>query len=407
MSALDPVVLGGPPILTEAVPLARPPLVADAGLLGTFGAILAGGVLTKGEQLAALERELAEFLGVGHAVVVASCTTGLMLVLRTLGRTGEVVMPGFTFMATAHAARWSGLTPVFADIDPQTFNLAPPSAGDAIGERTAAILGVHIFGTPCDADGLAKVAAERGVPFFIDAAPAFGAEYGDGTRVGGKGVAEVFSLSPTKTFTTGEGGIIATADGDLARELRIAREYGNPGDFDSLFAGLNGRMPELSAALGRHLLPGLPALIARRQELAARYREALADVPGVGFQLVPSGAGSTYKDHCLVIDGEKFGTDRDVLAYSLRAENVPTRNYFDPPVHRQTAYRDVATGPLPHSEALAASVIAVPLYSGMPDVVVDQICAAIRRIHHRAGEVGRVVRAERPARDPRKEGDRG
>lgn len=407
MSVLDPAVLGGPPILSEPVPLARPPLADDAALLGTLGAILAGGVLTKGEQLAALERELAEFLGVGHAVIVSSCTTGLMLLLRALGRTGEVVMPGFTFMATAHAARWNGLTPVFADIDPRSFGLAPRSAEEAVSERTAAIMPVHVFGTPCDADGLGKVATERDVPLLIDAAPAFGAEYGDGERVGGKGLAEVFSLSPTKPFTTGEGGIVATADGDLARELRIAREYGNPGNFDSLFAGLNGRMPEMSAALGRYFLPGLPDLLARRQELAARYRSALADVPGIGFQLVPPRATSTFKDFSLVIDEERFGLDRDVLALSLRAENVPTRNYFDPPVHRQTAYRDLDTGPLPNSESLAAAVIAVPLYSGMSDAVVDQICAAIRRIHHRAGDVGRVVRAARPAGDQGKGNDRG
>ncbi|MEV0728054.1 DegT/DnrJ/EryC1/StrS family aminotransferase [Polymorphospora sp. NPDC050346] len=394
MSVKEPVLLGGRPLLTQTPPLARPPLLREHGdLLAVFGDIVAGGTLTKGGHLAALEVELARFLGVAHAVAVSSCTSGLMLLMRGLSPGGAVVMPSFTFMASAHAARWNGLRPVFADIESGGFGLSASAASAAVDDRTVAILGVHVFGTPCDADALAEVAAARGVPLLLDAAPAFGAVYPDGTRVGGKGLAEVFSLSPTKPFTAGEGGIITTANEDLARELRTAREYGNPGTFDSLFVGLNARMPELSAALALHQLPGFPDLLARRLALVDRYRAALADVPGIEFPRVPPGATSTHKDLSLTIDPARFGIDRDTLVVALRAENVPTRNYFDPPVHRQTAYRQVASGPLPNTEARAAAVVAVPLYSGMTDDVVDRICAVVRRIQAHADGVAQAVRS--------------
>jgi dTDP-4-amino-4,6-dideoxygalactose transaminase len=384
-----PAILGGTPILTDPVALARPTLTVDPDLVATFGDVLSSGIITKGRHLLALEREVADLLGVEHVVVVSSCTSGLMLTLRCLGLSGEVVLPSFTFMASGHAAVWNGLDPVFADIDPHTFGVAPDRVEEEVTERTAALLAVHTFGSPCDVEALSKIAAERGIPLVIDAAPAFGGRYPDGSMIGTRGTAEIFSLSPTKPFTTGEGGIIATNDGDLARELRIGREYGNPGDYDSLFIGLNARMPELSAVLGRHNLPHLPALIERRQQLADRYRAGLSEVDGIGFQQIPLGARSTYKDFCLTISAPEFLLDRDTLAEALRAEGVATRTYFDPPLHRQTAYQrfDVSRKSYPHSEELAGRVLAVPLYSHMPEHLVDQICEVIARIHQHGPEI--------------------
>ncbi|WP_433260043.1 DegT/DnrJ/EryC1/StrS family aminotransferase [Actinosynnema sp. CS-041913] len=389
MKLTRPAILGGPPILADPVPLARPTIATDPDLLAAFHDVLSSGIVTKGRHLAELEREVADLLGVAHAVLVASCTGGLMLTLRCLDLHGDIVLPSFTFMASGHAAVWNGLEPVFADIDPHTFAVAPGSVADEVTGRTAALLAVHTFGSPCDVDALAKIAAERGVPLVIDAAPAFGGRYPDGSPVGGRGTAEVFSLSPTKPFTTGEGGIIATNDGDLARELRIGRDYGNAGDYDSRFIGLNARMPELSAVLGRHNLPRLPALIERRQELADRYRAGLSDLPGIGFQRIPPGARSTYKDFCLTVSAAEFLLDRDTLADALRAEGVATRAYFDPPLHRQTAYQRFAGSrkPLPHSEELAAKALAVPLYSHMPEHLVDRICEVVHRIHQHGPEI--------------------
>ncbi|MEU5693164.1 DegT/DnrJ/EryC1/StrS family aminotransferase [Actinosynnema sp. NPDC020468] len=391
MSTNRPVVLGGEPILPEGVPLARPTLDVDPGLLATFGDILASGLLTKGRHLDSFERGVAAFLGVEDAVALSSCTSGLILLLRALGLRGEVVLPSFTFIASGHAAAWNGLTPRFADIDPDTFAVAPDRVEEVVGDRTAAVLGVHTFGSPCDAEALAKVAARWDVPLVLDAAPAFGGSYPDGTKVGTRGVAEVFSLSPTKPFTTGEGGIVATNDRALAKELRVLREYGNPGDYDSVAFGLNARMPELSAAVGNHHLPLLPELIARRQVLAGRYLAALSEVDGLGFQRIPDDAVSTYKDFCVTVDAAAFGVDRDTLGRALKAEGIATRDYYNPPLHRQTAYRALPTAveeSLPHTEELSRTALTLPLHSHMPDHVVDGIAESIRRVHAHAAEVG-------------------
>ena len=389
-----PVLLGGKPILSDDVPLARPTIEVDDDLGKRFEDILSSGILTKGRQVSAFEAEVAEFAGVAHAVAVSSCTTGLMLVLRCLGLRGDVVMPSFTFMASGHALRWNGLRPVFADVDAYTCTLAPSSVATAMTGGTAAVLAVHTFGTPCDGDALAGLAAQRGVPLIFDAAPAFGASYADGAMAGTKGIAEVFSLSPTKPFTSGEGGIVTTDDADLAREVRIGREYGNPGNFDSLVIGLSGRLPELSAALGRNNLHRLPARLTRRRELADRYRRGLAGVPGIGFQRVPAGATSTFKDFCLIIDPTRFGIDADAVAEAMGAERITTRRYYDPPVHRQTAYL-TEEGPahpqaLPNTESVAARALTVPLHLHMDERLVDQICEVLRRIHVHAGEIAEV-----------------
>lgn len=389
-----PAILGGSPLLADDVPLTRPTGGVDDALLATFTEIITSGQLTKAGHLAALEEEVARFLGVAHAVVVSSCTSGLMLALRCLELRGPIVLPSFTFIATGHAAVWNELSPVFADIDPHTFALAPERVEEAMTDETAAIFAAHTFGAPADVAALGKIAARWGVPLVLDAAPAFGGRYPDGTMIGTAGAVEVFSLSPTKPFTTGEGGIITTADADLAQALRVGREYGNAGGYDSVFFGLNARMPELSAALGRHNLPALPGLLARRRELADRYRGGLSDVPGVGFQRVDPATQATYKDVCLTIDAAAFGVDRDTLVTALAAERIATRSYYDPPLHRQTAYRrrDTGTWSLPHTEQLAATAITVPLYAHMADEVVDGICTVIRRIHEYGPHINERIR---------------
>ncbi|GLL02143.1 DegT/DnrJ/EryC1/StrS family aminotransferase [Dactylosporangium matsuzakiense] len=385
-SVTQPAILGGRPILAAPVMFAQPTVSSDATTLALLGEVLASGALTKGPQLTALEREIAEFLGVGHAVAVASGSAGLMLALRCLGVSGNIIMPSFTFMATAHAAVWNGLTPLFVDIDPDTLTVAPDSVSAALRAGAGAVMPVHVSGTPADTANIMDLAGRHNVPVIIDAAPAFGARYPDGRLVGTKGLAEIFSLSPTKSFTAGEGGIVATNDGHFAAELRVAREYGNPGDFDSAMVGTNGRMPELSAALARRNLARLDDVLDARRRLVARYRQALSCVAGLRFQRVPAGASSTFKDLSLTVSAEQFGLDRDTFARALAAEQIPTRQYFDPPVHRQTAYRHLAGShpPLPNTERAAREVIVLPLYSHMPEAVVDQVVTAVARIHRHA-----------------------
>ncbi|MEU7530256.1 DegT/DnrJ/EryC1/StrS family aminotransferase [Saccharothrix sp. NPDC042600] len=366
-----------PPRFPEPVPLTRPTVDAEADLEPALKEVFRSGMLTNGRHVREFEEAAGAYLGGVHAVAVSNCTTGLMLVLRCLGLSGDVVVPSFTFMATGHAVAWAGLRVRFADADPRTWTLDP----DAVTGPAAAVLAVHTFGAPCDADRLQALCDARGVPLLFDSAHGFGSRYPDGTMVGGKGVAEVFSLSPTKTLSTGEGGLVTTRDAALAAELRTAREYGNPGDYDSRFIGLNGRMTEVSGLMGVHALKSFPRWLHIRQSLVDHYRERLVDLPGLDFQEVPAGAVSAYKDLAIRVDATRFGMGRDELAARLARENVSTRKYFSPALHRQTAYRDVVGPDLPVTDALASSMITLPLYSHMPAHLVDGVCDLVHDLH--------------------------
>jgi dTDP-4-amino-4,6-dideoxygalactose transaminase len=395
MSHNRPAVLGGTPQFDPPIELTSPTLEVDAELLAEMDAVFASGMLTNARHVREFERRAAEFMRVEHAVAVASCTAGLMLSFRCLCLEGEVVLPSFTFMASAHAIHWNGLMPVFADSDESTFNLDVADAMSAVSPRTSAISVTHIFGAPADVDQLQRdgqTAAGRPLPIIVDAAHAFGASYPDGTAVGSKGTAEVFSFSPTKPLTTGEGGLVTTHDACLAKDLRDARNYGNPGTYDATIVGLNARMTEIAAILGRHNLQALPRRLERRLELVDLYATRLRDVPGIRLQQIPSGAVSTYKDFSVNVDATKFGLPRADLARALAGEGVPTRKYFDPPVHRQTAYGAIAGEVrLPRADMLASSTLTLPLSSHMPFEHTKRVCDAIVAVHEQSDAIARTL----------------
>jgi dTDP-4-amino-4,6-dideoxygalactose transaminase len=379
-----PAVDGGRPLFPDGLPLARPSIADPEAVAAAAGDILTSGVLTNGPFVRRLEARAAEYLEVRHCVAVASCTAGLMLVLRASGLSGDVVLPSFTFSASAHAVAWNGLRPVFADIRPDDLLLDPEAVARSTGLRTSAILATHTYGTPCDVEALTRLARRDGIRLFFDAAHAFGSRRGQ-AMIGGFGDAEVFSLSPTKVLIAGEGGIIATNDDSLAERCRIGRDYGNPGDYDTRFVGLNARMSELHAATALASFEDLEERILRRNQIAERYRKVLGDLPGVGFPAVAEGDRSTYKDFTIVVDGERFGMDAASLAGALAAEGVQTRRYYFPPVHRQRAYRWVgpANGELPETDRAAARVLTLPLWTGMRDDQVDGVGAAMARLSGR------------------------
>ncbi|MGH2595278.1 MAG: DegT/DnrJ/EryC1/StrS family aminotransferase [Actinomycetota bacterium] len=369
------------PALSGSIPLARPRVADPARVAADIEAILRSGVLTNGPYVRRFEEEAAAYLGVKHCVAVASCTSGLMLVLRAAELSGDVIAPSFTFAATAHAIDWNGLRPVFADIDRRTLTLSPASVERAISMRTSAILATHIYGTPCDVEGLQVLADEAGVRLFFDAAHAFGSIHG-GTKVGGFGDAEVFSLSPTKVVVAAEGGLIATNDDLLAERCRIGRDYGNPGDYDCRFVGLNARMSELHAATALASLSDLDERLAERNRLAAAYTAELSDVPGIIIPEVSTGDRSTYKDYSILVDPEGFGLDAGAVGRALALAGVETRRYYSPPVHAMQAYRSVsgATGVLPVTEWASQRALTLPLWVGLKDAQVKAVAGRIRRI---------------------------
>ena len=257
-------------------------------------------------------------------------------------------------MATVSALVWAGLKPVFADVEFDTATVDLRAVERAITPRTSAIVGVHTFGNPAGIDGLRAIADRHRLSLVFDSAHGFGSLY-RGVPVGSQGDCHVFSLSPTKLLVAGEGGIVATNDDAVARRVRLGREYGNDGSYDSLFAGMNGRMAEFNALLGLQGLPILESVARQRNLIADAYRAQLADVPGIEPVTVRVGNRSSYKDFSIAVDPSAYGLNRDQLAVALKAEQIDTRKYFYPAVHRQTAYAPLHTGsdPLTQTDLLA------------------------------------------------------
>jgi dTDP-4-amino-4,6-dideoxygalactose transaminase len=408
----DPAVLGGSPAFPDGLRLLRPSLPSPAEVLPRIEAAFASGTLTKGATSRDYEQRLAEHLGVAHAVAVSSCTAGLMLVFQALAEgsgvrpvpagepraTAQVprpraLMPSFTFMATAMAAVWAGLEPVFCDIDRDTWNLSPASVEATLddpqrGFGAALVVPVHIFGTAADTAAFERIGRAHGVSIVYDAAHGFGALH-DGRPVGREGYAQCFSTSPTKLLITAEGGVVATADDDLAARLVAGRDYGNPGDYDGRFCGLNARLSELHASLGLASLDGLEGEAVRRNELAAEYRELLSETPGLSFQVVAAGDRSSYKDFSVRV-GREFGLTRDELAVVLRAEGIDTRAYYVPPVHRMqafAAFTETCEPLLPETAALCDEVLTLPCYGTMTGRDVAAVSACVTAAHGRASAI--------------------
>jgi dTDP-4-amino-4,6-dideoxygalactose transaminase len=377
-------VLGGDREFPDGLPLTRVVVSDRAHLRQRLEAILDSGMLTNGPTVRELEERAADFLEVPHVVAVASCTAGLMLVMQALQVRGSVVMPSFTFSATAHAAVWAGGQPVFADVDATTLTLDPDDAAKRLASASA-LMATHIYGTPCRVERLDEIAADAGIPIVYDAAHALGSRR-SGRPVGNFGTAEVFSMSPTKVAPAGEGGLVSTRDGDLAAQVRIARNYGNPGDYDCRFPGLNARMSELHAAVGLASLSELPQRVARRNEQVELFRERLDQVPGIQMPAVDSADLSTFKDLTLIVSEGEYGLDVPMLGVALAAEGVDTRRYFHPPVHMQQAYAYLGkpSPPLTVTDELAPRVLTLPLWTQMSDQTVRQLADLVIRCHDSA-----------------------
>lgn len=382
-----PAVLGGLPAFPEGLPLVRPWIPDQPRLLVALSEVVASGALTNGVTVRRLETAVAARLGVEHVVAVSSCTLGLALVYQALGVRGEVVLPSFTFAASAHAVHWAGGTPRWGDVEEERLTLDPVDAATVVDERTVAISATHIYGAPCHVEELEALAREAGVPLVFDAAHGLGSVH-DGVPVGRFGTAEVFSLSPTKVLVAGEGGLVATADGDLAERIRLARDYGNPGNYNCRFPGLNARMSELHAATALHNLDHLDAAVGRRNELVRLFAARVQGTPGLRLQAVDPRDVSTYKDLTVVLDPEVTGLDLATVAGGLAAEGIDTRRYYHPPIHRQDAYAGSAERALPSTDRLARQAITLPLWSHMTDDQVLRSADALLRLLASAEEIG-------------------
>ncbi len=386
-----PAAVGGPPAFPDGLPFARPYTPPLEGVTARLALSYDLGILTNGPLARALEERMAERLGVAHVVAVASCTSGLMLVLRHLVPADEsVALPSFTFSASAHAPHWCALEPVFAECRPDTFQVDVADLSARISASSCrAILATHVFGAPCPVEELQDVADAAGVPLVFDAAHALGASRG-GHPVGGFGDAEVFSLSPTKLVVGGEGGLVATNRADVAEAVRLGRDYGNPGNYDCRFPGLNARMSELHAAVALESLAVLDQHLDLRRERATVYGKLLGEVTGISRQVVNAGDASTYKDFTIRVEDD-FGVPRGKVVAALAAEGIDTRCYFDPPVHAQRAYAHLPATSLPVTDDTARRVISLPMFARLPLDAVETVVEVLASIGFHAEQVGSQV----------------
>jgi len=384
----------------ERFPFMRPTLPDLKDVMEEYQSAYQSGLLTNSGLVARLEAAVAERLGVKHCVAVSSCTSGLMMVLRALGLSGEIIVPSFTFFATGHAILWNGLTPVFANSELDTWNVSPSDIESKITEKTSAILAVHLYGNPCDIPALEGLVRHHHLKLIFDAAHAFGSAY-RGKPIGSFGDAEVFSLSPTKLLVAGEGGLVTTGDAKLAAAVRAMRNYGDSGAYNPEWLGLNARMTEFNAALALRGLPLIDAKVQRRNSIAQTYTKILSSLPGVRFQKTHSKDTNTYKDYSIHITPEMLGMTRDELANALLNQNVETKKYFYPPLHQQSLYRkfhDPARNDLSQTEFLADGILSLPIYESLPDETVIAVAETLKRIVNskRDGQAPTVKPTPRP-----------
>ena len=402
-------ILGGHPAFPEPLHVGRPNIGDAESLRRRLDGMLARRWLTNaGPLVEEFEARVAERLGVRHCVAFANGTLALQLAAVALELSGEVIVPSFTFIATASALTWQGLQPVFADIDPQTHSVDPAEAEALIGPATAAILPVHLWGRVSDGEALEALARRHGLPLVFDAAHAFGSSL-RGRMAGSFGDASVLSFHATKILNAFEGGAVVTDDGALAGHMRRLGNFGFVGPDAVVETGINAKMSEASAAMGLTSLESLEHFIAVNRANWEGYAAGLADVPGVRL-LSTEGDGGVSNNHYVVVDVEaaEAGLSRDMLLAVLNAEGVLARRYFYPGCHRMPPYGspEAPAAHLPVTERVANRIFQLPTGTAVGPGEVAAVCDIIRRAVRSAPEVRRAAARAVPPAGQGAEGDR-
>lgn len=359
-------ILGGEPAFKEPLHVGRPNLPDKKVLLKYLDSIFESRWLTNNGPLVRKFREkLEDTLQVRNCIPICNGTIALELAERVLGFKDEVILPSFTFVATAHSLQWQKITPVFADIGANDVTIAPESIRQMLTPKTTGIIGVHVYAYPCDYKSIGEIAAEKNLRVLYDAAHAFCCSV-DNTPYANLGDATVFSFHATKFFNTFEGGAIATNDDSLAEEVRLMSNFGFAGGvLDQVdYLGINGKMTEISAAMGLAMLDSIEQIRERNRQNFEAYREAFALIEGLELiEPPPNGTSNNWQYIIVRVDENKFGLSRDRLVETLRAENIYVRRYFYPGCHRMHPYRELFPNAgvfLPNTEQLVDQVISFP-----------------------------------------------
>lgn len=357
--------------MDSTIPSARPH-IGEAEIAAAVR-VLRSGQVVQGPEVAAFEAEFAAWVDDRHCVAVNSGTSALQLTFLALGLSArdEVIVPAFSFAATANAVRLAGAVPVFADIDPATYCLDPDAVAAAITPRTVAIMPVHLYGHPAAMDRLTALAAGHGLALVEDACQAHGATL-HGRQAGSFGIAGCFSFYPTKNMHALEGGLISTADPDLARTLRLLRNQGMEQRYANEIVGANMRMTDVAAAIGRQQLTRLAEWNARRQANAKTLDSLIRSVP---TPLVADGAKHVYHQYTVRIEG-----DRQAAMAHLAARGVGCAVYYPTPIHRLTPYAGSGPWELPETERAAREVLSLPVHPALTEDELVRIAEAVNEL---------------------------
>ena len=359
--------------MSEFIPAAKPVIGEDE--IEAAVRVMRSGMVIQGPEVAAFEEEFSALVDGRHCVAVNAGTSALLLslVAAGIGAGDEVIVPSFTFAATANSVALTGATPVFADIEPDTFNLDPESVEAAITPRTKAIMPVHLYGQAADMRRLCEIAERHGLAIVEDAAQAHGATL-EGTPVGAFGLAAAFSFYPTKNMHSLEGGMVVTPDAEFARTIRLLRNQGMERRYANELVGYNLRLTDVAAAIGRVQLSKLRGWNEQRQANAAKLDAGLGGLGAVRTPAVADGATHVYHQYTVRVPGEH----RDALQRHLTGQGVGSAVYYPTPTHELPPFAAEAKGVvLPETARAAAEVISLPIHPALADADLDRIAEAV------------------------------
>lgn len=382
-SLVDLAIFGGEQAFQEALHVGKPNIGNRARLLERIEDLLDRRWLTNnGPYVQEFERHICKITGAKHCIAVCNGTVALEIAIRALELTGEVIIPSFTFIATAHALQWQQITPVFCDINPDTHLIDPNRVEELITPRTTGIIGVHLWGRACDVDALENIATRRNLKLIFDAAHAFACSH-NGTMIGNFGEAEVFSFHATKFMNAFEGGAVVTNNDELAKKIRLMNNFGFSGYDNIIYVGTNGKMSEISAAMGLTSLESLEEFVSVNRRNYEHYRVQLSAIPGVSLIEY----GDREKCNCqyivLEVDESITGISRDNLLKILHAENIIARRYFYPGCHRMEPYRSNYSDAglkLPATNALVEKTLLLPTGTAIGAEEISIICGLIETV---------------------------
>ncbi|MEO2036395.1 MAG: DegT/DnrJ/EryC1/StrS family aminotransferase [Planctomycetaceae bacterium] len=390
---------GAAPLFSQPLVVGQPDTLSQSRIMERIEHVIASGFLTNdGPLVKQFEAKVCDITGAAHCVAVCNGTMALQIMAKACGLSGEVIVPAFTFIATAHALEWIGIRPVFADIDPQTHTLNVDSVRLCISRRTSAILGVHLWGNPCDIESLQQLADEHQLQLLFDACHAFGCRR-NGRAIGTFGVAEAFSFHATKFVHSLEGGAIVTPSAVLADRMRLLRNFGITGLSTVESAGINGKLNDVCAAVGLTSLESMTERMQHNRCLQAVYRDQLADCPGLRVLPITADNGGNGQYVVLLVDSSRFGMHRNELLQVLRADGVFGRSYFAPGCHRSMPYvtsQDHHPVSLQTTELILDRVLQLPVGPAITVESARTVCSLLTWVSKNARAIQERIHAGWP-----------